>query len=219
MTDIARDRRVLEGPVLPTFLYYVAPSLVGLLAISTASLVDGMFVGRFVGPEALAAVNLLIPYFTLLFGASLMLAVGGTVRAGRYLGEGNGRAAGAIFSKSVVAVFALSVCVGVVCNLFDEHLYAVLGAPESLIDPMRSYFRVISVAFVVQLVTLVVYYFVRLDGAPVLATAALVAGALTNLALDACFIIWFGWGLPGAALSTAIAQFLQLGVLLTRFSS
>jgi Na+-driven multidrug efflux pump len=219
MPSSDRDQRVFSGPVLPTFFYYVVPSLLGLLAISTASLVDGIFVGHFVGPHALAAINLLIPYFTLLFGASLMLAVGGSVRAGRYLGERNERAASAIFSKSVLGVLALSTAAAAISSAFDETLYELLGAPASLFPEMRSYFRVISIALVVQLVTLVVYYFVRLDGKPVLATAALLSGALANVALDALFIVYFQFGLAGAAWATALAQLLQLGVLLSHFAS
>ncbi|MDF3064499.1 MAG: hypothetical protein K0R38_100, partial [Polyangiaceae bacterium] len=219
MSEGKLDRGVLEGPVLPAFLYYAVPSLIGLIAISTASIVDGLFVSRFVGPEALAAVNLLLPYFTLLFGLSLMLALGGSVQAGRSLGEGNVAAASATFSKSVVAVALLAAGAALFGNLFDSALFRLLGAPESLFGLMRAYFSVISGAMVVQLTTLVVYYFVRLDGRPVLATAAVVTGALTNMALNALLVGHLGAGVGGAAYATLLAQVLQLGVLLTHFAS
>jgi Na+-driven multidrug efflux pump len=213
------DQRVLAGPILSTFFYYVVPSLIGLVAISTASIVDGIFVGHFVGPDALAAVTLLIPYFTLLFGASLMLAVGGSVRAGRYLGAGETAAASGVFSKTLLAVFLLAVVAAALSNSFDARLYGALGAPESLFSDMRSYLRVISLALVVQLVSLVCYYFVRLDGRPVLATSALVVGAAANIGLNALFLIYFGWGLAGAAWATGLSQFLQLCVLSSHFVS
>ncbi|RYZ03057.1 MAG: multidrug transporter MatE [Myxococcales bacterium] len=219
MTEGQLRNDVLRGPVPSTFLYYAVPSLLGLLAISTATIVDGVFISRFVGSEALAAVNLLLPYFTLLFGLSLMLAMGGSVQAGRSLGEGNAAAASATFSKSVVAVAALTACAALGGNLFDTALYRLLGAPESLFPLMREYFRVVSVAMVVQLATLVVYYFVRLDGRPVLATSAVVAGALTNMALNALLVGHLSWGIAGAAYATAFAQALQLSVLVTHFAS
>jgi putative MATE family efflux protein len=219
MTQPASERRVLEGPVLSTFFYYAVPSLIGLVSISTASIVDGMFVSRFVGADALAAVNLLLPYFTLLFGVALMLAMGGSVRAGHSLGAGDVAAASATFSKSLVAVVVISSGAAIVSNLYDELLYRVLGAPAQLFPLMRDYFRVISLALVVQLGTLVVYYFVRLDGRPVLATAAVVTGALANIALNALLVGYCGWGLRGAAYATAVAQLLQLVVLLSHFRS
>lgn len=217
MSDSARDDRALAGPVLHTFFYFAVPSLVGLVAISTANVVDGIFVGHFVGADALAAITFLIPYFTLLFGTCLMLAVGGTVRAGKYLGEGNADAASSVFSMSVVGAFGLSVSAGLFSSCFDDVLFAWLGAPARLFPLMRSYFRVISPVLIVQLVTMVIYYFVRLGGRPLLATAALVLGAASNVAGDALFVGQLGFGLPGAAWSTGLAQLLQLALLLTHF--
>lgn len=219
MSHSASERSVLLGPVLKTFVYYAVPSLIGLVSISTASIVDGMFVSRFVGSDALAAVNLLLPYFTLLFGLALMLAMGGSVRAGHSLGAGDVAAASATFSKSVVAVVLLSGAAAFIASAFDHVLYRLLGAPEPLFPLMRDYFRVISPALVVQLGTLVVYYFVRLDGRPVLATSAVVTGAVANIALNGVFVARLGWGLRGAAYATALAQLLQLGVLVSHFWS
>ena len=213
MTESVSDPRVLTGPALRVLLNYALPSLVGLIAISTASLVDGVFVGHFVGPDALAAVGLLVPYFTLLFGAALMLAAGGTVRAGRLLGEGHAGAASAVFSTSVLAVLVFATSAALLSSAFPDALFALLGAPADLRPEMHSYFRVATWSLLPQLLGLVVYYFVRLDGRPVLATGALVAGALSNLMLDALFVVVFGWGLPGAALSTGLAQLIQLAVL------
>jgi putative MATE family efflux protein len=215
--DLERD--VFDGPVLRTFVSYAVPSLLGLVAISTATIADGVFVSRFVGSDALAAVNLLLPYFTLLFGLSLMLAMGGSVHAGRSLGEGNLPAASATFSKSVVAVVVLTGAAALCANAFDTTLFRLLGAPPSLFPLMREYFRVISAAMVVQLATLVVYYFVRLDGRPLLATSAVVTGALANVALNALWVGQLGWGIRGAAYATACAQALQLAVLLPHFAS
>ena len=59
-TDLVTDNDALEGPIFPTFVRYLIPSLVGLLAMTSASLVDGIFIGNYVGVTALAAVNLII---------------------------------------------------------------------------------------------------------------------------------------------------------------
>src|SRR5687768_3245237 len=131
--DVApRDERVLEGPVFRTLVEYAVPSLIALLAISTTSLVDGVFVGRFVGGDALSAVGLLVPYFTLLFGVALMLAVGGTVRAGRQLGADARDAASAIFGTTVVAVLAFGAISVVAGRFFDETLFRALRAAEQV---------------------------------------------------------------------------------------
>ena len=107
--DSNNDNDALNGEIFPTFVRYLIPSILGLIAMTSSSLVDGIFIGNYVGITALAAVNLIIPIITLLFGVSMMMSIGGSVRAGKYLGEGNKPAASAIFSKSIIsmAIYAL----------------------------------------------------------------------------------------------------------------
>jgi Na+-driven multidrug efflux pump len=72
-TEHKVDNDALEGPIFPTFIKYMLPSLLGLIAMTSGSLVDGMFIGNYEGVTALAAVNLIIPITTLLFGVSMMI--------------------------------------------------------------------------------------------------------------------------------------------------
>lgn len=219
MNDKATESPVLNGSIIPTFFYYVVPSIIGLLAITTANLVDGAFIGNFVGSDALAAITLLIPYFTLLFGIALMIAIGGSVRAGTHIGETNVAAASSIFSKSLITTLVFSSLAAGLGFLFDDYLYRALGAPEYLYPLMAKYFQIITFVMVIQLSTMVLYYFVRADGHPVTATIALVIGALMNIVLDAVFIAYLDMGLTGAAYATGIAQVIQLLVLLRYFLS
>ncbi|MAL97373.1 MAG: multidrug transporter MatE [Alteromonadaceae bacterium] len=217
MTAVRSENRILDGAIVPTFFHFALSSVAGLLALTTASLVDGYFVGNFVGADALASITLLIPYFTLLFGAALMLAVGGVVSAGRALGKGEPEEASADFSKSLIATCVLSTAAMVLSSTWPNTLFTALGAPKALHPLMLEYFRVFSVVLVLQLGSMVLYYFVRLGGRPVLATAGLVCGAAGNILLDAVFVGYWGWGLAGAAWATGAAQLLQLAVLLIYF--
>ena len=113
---MSTNNLAISGRVTTTFFYYVLPSIIGLVAITSANLVDGIFVGNAVGSNALAAITLMIPYFTLLISVALMLAIGGSVSAGKSIGEGNTKSASSIFSQSLIAtvliniVFALISC-------------------------------------------------------------------------------------------------------------
>ncbi|MDC3249364.1 hypothetical protein OAU08_03940, partial [Porticoccaceae bacterium] len=60
-TNSPVDNEALEGPIFPTFIKYMLPSLLGLIFMTSGSLVDGMFIGNYEGVTALAAVNLIIP--------------------------------------------------------------------------------------------------------------------------------------------------------------
>jgi putative MATE family efflux protein len=210
---------VFSGPILRTFFYYVIPSIIGLIAITTANLVDGIVVGNYLGPNALAAITLLIPYFTLLFGIALMLAIGGSVRVGKYIGEQNIPAASAMFSKSLIATLVISSVAALITTFADQSLYSLLGAPDALRPTLSAYFLVITWVMVLQLVTMVLYYFVRADDHPILATSALITGAVLNILLDILFIGYLGMGIEGAAYATGIAQVVQLSILCCYFLS
>ncbi|MEH6610945.1 MAG: MATE family efflux transporter [Halioglobus sp.] len=211
------DNQALDGAIVPTFLKYLLPSLVGLIAMTSASLVDGIFIGNYVGITALAAVNLIIPITTLLFGVGMMLSIGGSVRAGKYLGEGNLAAASAIFSKTLMFVAFYGVIVISLGLVFEAQLFAGVGATEELFPVMGEYYRIILPFLFAQLIVIVQYFFIRMDGFPNLAAAALAIGSAINIALDYLFIAVYDWGLTGAALATGLSQAVPMFVMLVYF--
>lgn len=216
---LEQQNGALNGPIISTFLKYLLPSIVGMLAMSSASIIDGIFIGNYVGVSALAAVNLIIPILSVLFGVGLMLSIGGSVRAGKYLGEKNSLAASAIFSKTLIAVTIYAFVIIVLGLLFESSLFRLLGASEPLFPLMSDYYRVIMPFLLAQLMMIVLYFFIKLDGFPSLASAALVIGSVLNIALDYLFIAVFNWGLSGAAWATGISQLFPLLTLMTYFFS
>ncbi|MCP4131012.1 MAG: MATE family efflux transporter [bacterium] len=214
-----KETHALDGPIIATFFRYLLPSVVGILAMTSASIIDGIFIGNVVGIKALAAVNLIMPILSLLFGVGLMLAIGGSVRGGKYLGEKNNSAASAVFSKTIIVVAIYGTLVILLGVIFEIPLFKALGANASLFPVMSEYYLVIMPFLIFQLGTIVLYFFVRLDGYPSLSAMALVAGSIVNIILDYLFIAVFGWGLHGAALATGISQVLPMLVLVTYFFS
>ena len=203
------DNIVLNGPILSTFIRFAIPSVLGLLAITTASIVDGIFIGQFVSSEGLAAITLLIPFFTLVFAIALMLSIGGAVRAGHYLGQSRVQAASAVFSKCLISMFVLSLLFMSTSFVLDRQILNLLGATEELITLVLPYFHIICGVLVLQVTSMILYYFVRLDNYQTLGTFALIAGAIINILLDALFIIGWEMGLQVAAWATLVARFFQ----------
>lgn len=210
MSVVKTGHPMVQTPVLPLFFRFAGQALISLLAITSASLVDGLFVGNLVGPDALAAVTLLVPYFTLLFALALILAIGGSIRAGHHIGAGNTAAASRLFSAALLTILLLAILAGTLATLWPALLFDALGAPERLRPLMSDYLGVMNIALVIQLVTLVAYYFIRSDGQPELATRALLGGALGNMLLNGIMVGWLGLGLAGAAWATLLAQLIQL---------
>ncbi|MDG0971313.1 MAG: MATE family efflux transporter, partial [Porticoccaceae bacterium] len=204
------DSNVLEGPIFPIFIKYMMPSLLGLIAMTSGSLIDGMFIGNYEGVTALAAVNLIIPITTLLFGVSMMISIGGSVRGGKYLGEKNISAASAIFSKTLMFMVVYGLIVIALGLVFEAEIFASLGADETLFPVMSEYYRIIFPFLFFQFIVIQIYFFIRLDGFPNLAALGLAIGAAVNISLDYLFIAVYDWGLTGAALATGISEVMSL---------
>lgn len=205
---------ILHGNTVPVFFYYTLPWVLGMVALSSAGIVDGIFLGNYVGAKALASVTLAMPIMALLFGIGIMLSVGGSVMCGKYIGEGNQKAAAAIFTKTIVTVFVFCLLVAVVGIGFKDLVLAVLGANEELAGPTGAYLVVIFIFSVFFVGDTCLSFFVRLDGRPVFASGVMISSAVFNIILDWLFIVHLDMGIKGAALATGIAHtagFILLG--------
>ena len=91
----------IEGDIVPTFFYHSIPVIFAMLFAASASIIDGWFVGKYIGPMGLAAVNIVTPVLNLLWGLNIMLVVGSTVSIGKQLGAQKYEMANYIFSKTI----------------------------------------------------------------------------------------------------------------------
>ncbi len=212
-----KDYAPLTGRVLPTFVRFTSASLFGLLALSSAAIVDGILVGKLLGADELAAVNLLIPYLTLVFGIALMLAIGGSVECGHLLGRNKTLAANATFTRTLVAVAVFAVVVIVAGLLFSKPLFRLLAVPAEVAPLLSGYFHILLLGVPAQLLSVVLYYFLRTAGNPRQASAALVAGAAVNILADVFFLLTLKLDLRAAAWATVLAQCVQCAALVLFF--
>ena len=118
----------IHGNVLRVFFHYAVPAVFGLLAMSSAFMIDGIFLGNYVGSQALAAVNIAMPVWSGLFSVVTMLSVGSSVIAGKYLGQNNLAAAKSIFTKALTCTLIFSLASATLGILFLDPIVRALGA-------------------------------------------------------------------------------------------
>lgn len=210
---------VTNDKISSIFFQYSIPSVLGMLAISSASIVDGFFIGNYVGDSGLAAINISLPIFSFLFGFALMLAIGSSVVAGKLIGEGDSKNASLIFSKTIVCITLFSFLTSSVLFLNIETLLHLFGADEKLAKMAMEYVSVMLIFIPFLMIGVVLDYFVRVDNRPNLAFIALLFSALINVLLDWFMIVYLQKGIFGAALATGISQLALLFILLPHFFS
>ena len=209
----------LEGPPVIGYLKFAIPSVIALLAMSAAPIIDGLFIANYLGVEPLASVNLIIPVLMLVFGVAYMIAIGGSVTAGKFIGEKNKPAASDVFTKTIIVGAVYSLVIVVAGKLGAESLFSLLGAKPDLFLLMHDYYDIILWVIPIEIFSIIFYYYVRISGFPTLVSVAIVVGVLLNLGLNYLFIGVLGYGLKGAAYATGISTAVMVGIMLTyRFS-
>ncbi|MFA8450600.1 MAG: MATE family efflux transporter [Bacteroidales bacterium] len=206
-----------QGNLTRVFFQFSIPTILGLLSMASATIVDGIFVGNFVGSNALAAINICIPFMVFIYGGAVMFATGASVICGKYLGEGKKRSASDLFSKANLAILILALAIFLFGMLFLTDLARLLGAQGSVLEPVKIYLFHILFFLPGILLGFALVYFARVNHQPKRASLALIAGAVLNFVLDYIFVVKLQLGIKGAALATGIAQSTILLVLLPGF--
>lgn len=195
---------MLYDPVVPVFFRYSIPWTISLLLVSSAGIVDGFFIGRYYGAVSLAALNIIAPVYSLLFGVGIMLASGGGVRCAYYRGQGKEPEAQAMFTKCILVISVLSILVSLGCFIYAEEFPKLLGADAEVLPYAAEYLRYLSPFFPVLLTGTALAYFIRVDERPRLASFGLGVSAATNIVLDYIFVAQLNLGIKGAALATGV---------------
>ena len=180
--------------------------LIGMMVlISLYSIVDGLFVSNLVGTTAFAALNLIWPALGLVGALGLMVGTGGAALVSKTFGEGDEALARRYFSMSVEAVLLLSVVTAVPLFIWMEPLSVALGARGAMVEQCVIYGRICAAGMPAFMMQMGIQPFFMVAERPQLGTWVSLASGLVNIALDALFIIGFGWGLAGAAAGSMCA--------------
>ena len=178
-----------------------------MIFTSVYSVVDGIFVSNFAGEDPFVAINLIFPVIMILGAVGFMFGAGGTAIVSKTLGEGDKRRANEYFTLVVVVTFVLGVVLATGFFFLIRPIAVVIGAEGDVLDYAVIYAQILMCAmpfFMLQ--NLFQSFFITAEK-PNLGFVFTVCSGVTNMALDALFIAVFKWGIVGAAVATALSQF------------
>ena len=199
------------------FIKYVSLNIFGMIGLSCYILADTFFVAKGIGADGLAALNIALPIYNVVNGIGLMLGMGGATRFAILKGEGQTEHAGGIFTQTLYAVFLCSIVFLLVDGFFSSQIATWMGANGEIYDMTLIYLQVVLAFSPAFLLNNVLNCFVRNDGNPNLAMAAMLFGSLGNIVLDYLFIFPLQMGMLGAVLATGMAPLMGILLLSTHF--
>ncbi len=199
------------------FLRFVLPSIASMWAFSLYTIIDGIFVARGVGETAMAAVDLSMPFTSLVFAIGVALAAGTSTLISISLGKGDLDRARGLFSQNLAVTAAVSLVITALALIFLEDIALFLGATADTLRYVEEYVGTIAVFAVFFTVSYNMEVQVKANGAPQISTVGVLSCGLMNVALDALFVLVFRWGVWGAALATGLAQVTSAAVFFVYF--
>lgn len=196
------------------FWRYAIPSIAAMLVNGVYQVVDGIFIGHYIGQQGLASASMVWPIIYVIAGLGLMIGMG----AGSLLSMARGQSEkegslvspkkiAGILSTSSVLMILLGFFVSVILIFWGNTFLIIQGGEGDVLWIAQQYLTVFIVGGIITVFASAMPIFIRNNDAPTLATGLLIFGALLNIVLDYVLIVSFDLGLKGAAIATLSAQF------------
>ncbi|MGI6038383.1 MAG: MATE family efflux transporter [Limnochordia bacterium] len=199
------------------FFHYVSLNVLGMIGLSCYILADTFFIAQALGPTGLAALNLSISIYSVIHAMGLMIGIGGATKFNILYSQGDQTGAQEIFTQALKGAFLLGSFFFLAGLLTSRPLSILLGADGETMAMTNTYLKTILIFAPCFLVNNVFLAFIRNDGNPNLALAAMLTGSIGNIILDYIFMFALGMGMFGAALATCLAPVMSILVLFRHF--
>lgn len=189
-----------------SLLRFAFPTMIMMVFMSLYTIVDGIFISRLVGTDALSATNIVYPAISLLIAVGVMLATGGSAIIAKKMGEKKEQEAREDFSFIVLTGFIIGLIFMVVGNIFIDPIVRLLGSTDALMDYCVGYLSVCLYLAPACILQLLFQTFFVTAGKPMLGLILTISGGVANMVLDYLFMGVFHMGVEGAALATGVSQ-------------
>jgi len=192
-------------PISKLLIQQAIPASIGILVMSLNILIDTIFVGRWIGSNAIAAINVVLPVSFFIAALGMSIGVGGASIISRSLGEKNLLKAAHTFANQITLTLLITVLVVLLGLLFVDSILPVFGGKGALFSYAKTYYLIVMYGVPVLAFCMMANNSIRAEGKPKIAMYAMLLPSVSNLTLDYLFINVFDWGMMGAAWATTLS--------------
>lgn len=178
------------------------------------TMVDGIFIGKYVGPLGLAGVNITMPLINFTFAVGIMIAVGSSTMIAIHFGEGDWTAGNKIFTTATLSLATFGIILSVLITIFIEPIIHFLGGSGVLFPYVKDYMSVVILFCTCYMVGYALEIYIKVDGNPVYPAICVMTGGIVNIFLDYLFVAVYPYGIKGAAFATGMSQLTSTSMLL-----
>ena len=192
-------------PISKLLIQQAIPASIGILVMSLNILIDTIFVGQWIGSEAIAAINVVLPVSFFIAALGMAIGVGGASIISRSLGEKNIIKAEQTFGNQISLTFMITILVVIFGLFFVNQIIPIFGGKGSLFSFAKTYYVIVMYGVPVLAFCMMANNTIRAEGKPKNAMYAMLLPSISNLTLDYIFIKVFDMGMMGAAWATSLS--------------
>ncbi|WMI79969.1 MATE family efflux transporter [Anaerotignum sp. MB30-C6] len=193
------------------------PSIIAMVLTSLITVVDGLFIGNYVGGDGIAAVNLGLPIIYLYLGIGLMISVGGVALAGMAFGAGDIDKCNHVFNQTVCTTVVASALLTFVMWVCLDPMLQRLNANPQVATHFKNYYSVMLFQLPIMIINASFGMFIRSEGEPAYFMKVNILNVLLNTLLDFIFVKWLYQGVTGVAVASLISGVVSLLCILYYF--
>jgi putative MATE family efflux protein len=206
-------------PIGKLLVKQAVPASIGILVMSLNILVDTIFVGNWIGPNAIAAINVVLPVSFFIAALGMAIGIGGSSIISRALGANNREKALTTFGNQITLTLLLTVSFVIPGLYFVDSIIPAFGGKGDIFSPAKIYYTIVLYGVPFLALCMMGNTVIRAEGKPKFAMYAMMIPSVGNLILDYIFIKILGYGMHGAAWATTGSYMLCLGFIIWYFLS
>lgn len=206
-------------PIGKLLIKQAVPASIGILVMSMNVVVDTIFVGNWIGPIAIAAINVVLPISFFIAALGMAIGVGGSSIISRALGANNKAKALKTFGNQVTLTFLLTSVMVVFGLRFSNDLIPTFGGKGDIFDLAKIYYEIILYGVPLLALSMMGNSVIRSEGKPKFSMIAMIIPSVVNLVLDYVLIFHMDMGMAGAAWATTISYGMSFLYILLFFLS
>lgn len=189
---------------------YIVPSIISMVVVGTNANIDGFFIGRILGDDGLAAINIAWPIVAFIASLGTGIGVGGAVILNRVRGEGDGMRAECVKNTTLLLLAAAGILTGLLSYVLRTPLLVWMGAADAVLTHADTYAAVISAGAVTQILGAGLLVLLRNDEKTYQSMLYSLLGLVLHVVLDVLLAKHFV--MAGVAMATVLSQlFITLG--------
>lgn len=191
-----------QEPIGKLLIKQSLPASIGILVMSLNILVDTIFVGNWIGPTAIAAINVVLPVSFFIAALGMAIGIGGSSIISRALGANDNSKALKTFGNQITLTLVLCITLVILGLTFIEQLIPAFGGKGEIYAPAEIYYRIVLYGVPILALSMMGNTVIRAEGKPKFAMIAMILPSIVNLIADYFLINVLDLGMAGAAWAT-----------------